>query len=129
MALLFPDQGENMALEMIVNKTAPQSLVLRLFSNNVTPGESDTEATYTECSGSGYAAINLTGATWGAAAAGSIAYAEQTFTFNAALTAYGYYITQVTSGKLLYAERFSDAPHTWPSGGGTQKITPTITAA
>ncbi len=129
MSLSFPDQGENIALEAIVNKTAPQNLVLRLYSSNTTPGESDTEATYTECAMSGYSAITLTGASWGSASGGSIAFAQQTFTFSGAGTVYGYYMTQVTSGLLVYSERFSDGPYTYPSGGGTLKITPTITAA
>jgi hypothetical protein len=129
MALSFPDQGENMALEMLVNKTAPQNLVLRLYTSNTTPGESDVEGTYTECAMSGYSAITLTGSSWGTAAGGSIAYAQQTFTFSGSGTIYGYYVTQVTSGKLLFSERFSDGPYTFPSGGGTLKVTPTITAA
>jgi hypothetical protein len=129
MALAFPDQGENLALEMIVNKTAAQNLILRLYTSNTTPGESDTEATYTECAMAGYSAITLTGASWGAAAAGSIAFAQQTFTFSGAGTVYGYYTTQASSGLLVYAERFSDGPYTYPSGGGTLKVTPTITAA
>jgi hypothetical protein len=129
MALSFPDQGENIALEAIVNKTAPQNLVLRLYSSNTTPGESDTEATYTETTITGYSAITLTGASWGTASGGSIAFAQQTFTFSGSGTLYGYYMTQATSGKLVYSERFSDGPYTYPSGGGTLKITPTITAA
>jgi hypothetical protein len=129
MALAFPDQGENLALEMIVNKTAAQNLALRVYTSNTTPGESDTEATYTECAMSGYSAITLTGASWGSASGGSIATAQQTFTFTGAGTVYGYYVTQVSSGFMLYAERFADGPYTYPSGGGTLKFTPTITAA
>lgn len=42
MALVVPDVGENIILEAIVNKTAPQNLVLRLFQSNTTPAEGDT---------------------------------------------------------------------------------------
>lgn len=130
MALSFPDQGENIALEAIVNKTAPQNLVLRLYTNNITPGESDTEATYTEASGNGYSAITLTGSSWGSASGGSIAYAQQTFSFTGALgNVYGYYVTQTTSGKLVYSERFADAPINIANNGDQIKITPTITAS
>jgi hypothetical protein len=72
MALNFPDAGENLALESIVNKTAPQNLVLRLYSNNITPSDTDVTGTYTEATFPGYAAITLAGASWNAAAAGSI---------------------------------------------------------
>src|SRR5687768_10807464 len=132
MALVFPDVGENLALEMITNKTAAQNLVLRLYTNNVTPGESDTAGTYTEASGGGYSAITLTGSSWGAASAGSIAYAQQTFTFSSVpgtATMYGYFVTQATSGTLLYAERFTGAPFTIANAGDQVKITPTITAS
>jgi len=132
MPLSFPDVGENLALEMIVNKTAAQNLVLKLYSNDVTPGEADTAGTFTECAGSGYGALTLTGATWAAAAAGSIAYAQQTFTFTGALgNVYGYFVVQATSGTLVYAERFtSPTPPIIISNNGDQiKITPTITAS
>lgn len=132
MALVFPDQGENIALEAIVNKTAPQNLVLRLYKSNTTPGESDTEATYTEAAFTGYSAITLTGTSWGAASGGSIAYAQQSFTSSADQTAesiYGYYITQSTSGKLVYSELFTDGPYSVANNGDVIKVTPTITAA
>jgi hypothetical protein len=132
MALVFPDVGENKSLENIVNKTAPENLVLRLYTSNTTPGESDTAGTYTEASGGGYAAITLTGSSWGAAASGSIAYAQQTFTFSSVpgtATMYGYFMTEATSGVLKYAERFTGAPFTIANAGDQIKITPTITAA
>lgn len=132
MSLLFPNQGEGIVLEAIVNKTAPQTLILRLYSNNKTPAETDTEADYTEAAGSGYSSISLTGASWGAASLGapsSIAYAQQTFTLTGALgNVYGYYLTQTTSGKLVYAERFSDGPYNIQNNGDQIKVTPTITA-
>jgi hypothetical protein len=132
MALVFPDQGENLVLEMLVNKTAAQNLVLKLYKSNTTPGESDTEATYTEATFTGYSSVTLTGASWGAASGGSIAYAQQTFTSSANQTTeniYGYYLIQTTSGKLVSAERFADGPYAITNNGDNIKITPTITAA
>jgi hypothetical protein len=130
MALVFPDVGENIVLEALVNKTAPQNLVLRLYTSDTTPGESDTAGTYTEATGNGYSAITLTGASWGAASGGSIAYAQQTFTFSGALgNVYGYYMTQASSGTLVYAERFTDGPYNIVNNGDQIKITPTITAS
>jgi hypothetical protein len=130
MALVFPDVGENIVLEALVNKTAPQNLVLRLYTSNTTPGESDTAGTYTEATGNGYSSNTLTGASWGAASGGSIAYAQQTFTFSGALgNVYGYYMTQASSGTLVYAERFTDGPYNIVNNGDQIKITPTITAS
>lgn len=132
MALVFPDTGENLALEMIVNKTAAQGLVLKLYKSNTTPAESDTAGTYTEADFSGYASAALTGASWGSASSGSIAYAQQTFTHNGGGTSnsiYGYFVIQTSSGTLLYAERDGAAPFTLANTGDNVKITPTITAS
>lgn len=132
MAISVPDVGENLALEMLVNKTAAQNLVLKLFSSNTTPAESDVAGTYTEATFSGYTAITLTGASWGAASGGSIAYAQQTFTHNGGGTSnsiYGYFVIQTTSGTLVYSERDGAAPFTLANNGDNVKITPTITAS
>lgn len=105
--------------------------MLRLFTSNTTPAETDTEATYTEATGNGYAAITLTAANWTTTpgAPTNTAYAEQTFTFTGALgNVYGYYFTQVTSGKLVWAERFTSAPFNIANNGDQIKVTPQITA-
>ena len=131
MALNFPDSGENLVLEMLVNKTAPQNLVLRLYRNNITPSDTDVAGTYTEASFPGYAAITLTGASWNAASGGSIAYgAQQTFTCSGTSTddIYGYYVTQAISGTLLYSERDGAAPFAVRNSGDNIKLTPTIGA-
>ena len=98
MALNVPDVGENLILEMLVNKTAAQNQTLKLFKNNITPSDTDTAGTYTESTFTGYAASSLTGASWGAAAAGTITYgSQQTFTCSGASaeSVYGYYVIQV----------------------------------
>ena len=131
MPLNFPDVGENLALEMIVNRTAPQNLSLRLFINNITPSDTDTAGTYTVATFPGYANITLTGASWNAASGGSIAYsAQQTFTCTGTSTndVYGYYVVQVSSGTLLYSERDTNAPFAIRNNGDEVRLTPTITA-
>ena len=131
MALNFPDVGENLALEMITNKTAPQNLVLKLYQNNITPSDTDVASTYTEANFTGYSAITLTGASWNAAASGTIAYsAQQTFTCSGASSnnIYGYYVIQTTSTVLLYSERDASAPFAVVNSGDAVKITPTISA-
>jgi len=130
MALVVPNQGEQIALEALVGKTAGQNLILRLFTNDITPGEADDETDYTEASGDGYEAITLTAANWTftAGAPSNLAYAQQTFTFTGALgNVYGYYFTQAVSGKLTWAERFTGAPFNVANNGDEIKITPQIT--
>lgn len=131
MALNVPDVGENIALEALVNKTAPQNLILKLFQNNITPADTDTAATYTEATFTGYAAISLPGASWSAAAAGTISYsAQQTFTSTGTVnnSIYGYYLVQTTSGILVWSERDALAPFTVANSGDAVKLTPTISA-
>jgi hypothetical protein len=130
MALNVPDAGENIALENFVNKTAPQNGVLRLYKNNITPSDTDTAATYTEATFPGYAAITLAGASWGAAAAGSISFAQQTFTCSGVATddIYGYYLTQLTSGIIMWSERDASAPRLVRNSGDAVKITPNLQA-
>lgn len=132
MTMVIPNNGEGDALEYFVNRAAPQNLVLRLFQNNITPAETDVAATYTEATFTGYAAITLTGASWGAPTEGapsSIAFAQQTFTSTAvqSQSIYGWYMTRVTSGRIAAAERDASAPFTIAQNGDEIKITPTIT--
>jgi len=132
MALLVPQQGEGIALEALAGKTAGQNLILKLFKSNTTPGATDTEATYTEANFTGYAAITLTAANWVTTPGNpsSMAYAQQTFTSSAGAQnqpVYGYYLIQVSSGKLVWAERFTDGPYTIVNNGDAIKITPVIT--
>lgn len=132
MALVTVNQGEGIVLEALVNKTAPQNLVLCLYKSNTTPSETDTEATYTEAAFTGYSAATLTGASWTVTtgAPSSASYAQQTFTSSAGSqneSVYGYFYKQATSGKLVIAERFSDGPYTIVNNGDAIKITPAIT--
>jgi hypothetical protein len=116
---------------MIVNKTAPENLVARLYINNITPSDTDTTATYTQAGFPGYAQITLPGASWNAAAAGNIAYsAQQTWTCSgvAADDVYGYFIVQTTSGVLIWSERDAAAPTAIRNSGDAVKLTPTIGA-
>jgi hypothetical protein len=130
MPLVVPNNGEGDALDAFVAKTAMTALILRLYSNNITPAETDTAATYTEYAATGYAAITLTGASWTTTegAPSQTVFAQQTFTMTGAGDAFGYYMTRTTGGRIALAERFTGAPFSIPSGGGTIKITPQITA-
>lgn len=130
MALLVPNGAEQVMLENILNKTAPENLTLILYTNNITPGETDTIATYTEASGSGYAAVALTAANWTATpgAPTEAVYPEVTFTFTGALgNVYGYAIKGATSGNLKWAERFSNGPYNVQNNGDQIKVTPKLT--
>ena len=127
MTLLVPDVGEVLLLSYALNKIAPgDSVKLKLFKNDYTPVEGSVVASFTEADTAGYAAIDLPKAGWTVETAVGVttaAYAQQTFNLTGAGSHYGYYVTDIAGTGLLWAERFSDAPHTIPSGGGTEKIT------
>jgi hypothetical protein len=130
MTLKIPNAGEDLMLQHIVGKTAIENPVLKLYSNNLTPGETDTAGSYTEVSGNGYAAITLTGANWTitAGAPTEAAYAQQSFTFTgAAGNVYGYFVVGASSGTLLWAEKFSDGPYNITQSGDVIKVTPKLT--
>lgn len=132
MTLVFPNVGEEIALKALVNHTAPQNLVLRLFKNDKTPAEGDVAGDYTEADFTGYSAVTLAGGSWSYAAGnpGVISYAQQTFQSSADQSMqniYGYYLTQVTSGILVAAERFASGPYPIKKNGDYIKPTPRIT--
>jgi hypothetical protein len=132
MALLTVDVGEVELLSRAVNKTAPDNLRLKLYSNDKTPADADTVASYTEVTGSGYADKVLTGASWTVSSITNVAtasYAQQSFDFTGAANVYGYYVTNNAGTILLWAERFTSPTPPWmiPAGGGVVKVTPIIT--
>lgn len=131
MALLVPNTGEVIALNYLTNKATPENLVLRLYTNNITPAETDTAATYTEATGFGYASIACPPVDWTvvAGAPSTATCTLKTFTFTGALgNVYGYYITRVTTGDLVYSERFTTGPFNIVNNGDTISITPVIGA-
>jgi hypothetical protein len=113
MAIVVPNVGEVIALNLFFNKATPENQVLRLFATNITPAETDTAGTYTEAAGGGYANKALTGTSWTVTggAPSTAAAGVQTFTFTGPLTTnatvFGYYVTQTTSGILMFAESFA----------------------
>jgi hypothetical protein len=132
MTLVVPNNGEGLALANFLNKTAPQNQTMLLYSNNITPAETDTTATYTEATFTGYAAKSLTGASWTVTegAPSNAAAAQQTFTSSADQTLqniYGYLFKQTTSGIIMWAERFAAAPYAITNNGDNIQVTPQIT--
>lgn len=136
MSLVVPNDSDVLMLKYIVNQLAqdggsPPSggqRLLRLFSNNITPGKSTTIGGITEATVTGYSPITLTGTSWtvtSSAGTNSAVYSQQTFTFTTGTSIYGYYITTI-AGDLLWVERFTVAPFVFPSGGGELSVTPKL---
>lgn len=129
------NEGDNQMLSVLLNKASAENLTLKLYTNNVTPDKSQTASSFTECTASGYAAVNLAAASWtvtqgtGAGTTATTAsYPQQTFTLTGSATVYGYYLVGGTSAKCYFAELFTGGPYSIPSGGGTISVTPQITS-
>jgi hypothetical protein len=132
MTLVVPNNGEGTALANFVNKTAPEDGVLKLFTNNITPAETDTAATYTEAAWTGYASQALTGAaaTVTEGAPSNAAWPQKTFASTAdqaAASNYGYMVVGAVSGKIKWAERFTGAPYVVQNNGDQIQVIPIIT--
>ena len=127
MALTVPNVGEVLLLSYSVNKIASGDLKLHLYTAISFAISEDTVIGHlTEANAAGYGIITLTGSDWTVASVGSVSTAthvEKTFTFTAASTNLGYYVTDAANTGLLWIEVFSDSPHTIPADGGTEKIT------
>ena len=132
-SLVLNDLGAAAMLAAYFNNSFPASktLTLKLFCNNITPGDTDTTATYTEASGGGYAAVSLTNGSWTVSNVGGIeqaAYTQQIFTFTGPLTTnvtiYGYYVIDAAvTPNVIFAQLLNTAMT--PANNGDQlKITP-----
>lgn len=129
MSLIITNTGKQKALEYITGKdSSTETLVLKLYSNNVTPSESDTVSSYTELvSSNGYTSKSLSASSW-IVTGGTASYSRQTWSFTgAAGNVYGYYLVSATSNELYFAERFPDAPYNVTSAGDSIKVTLNLT--
>lgn len=135
MALILPAASENNMLNFALGVTVPGNQYLKLYVTDVnTATDSLVVADFTEFGNTlGYSSPGkeLTKTSWVVAQSGSVAtatYAPQTWTFTAgtAVTVYGYYVTDKTTGLLLWFEKFGTAKVVQNSGDQII-ITPTIT--
>lgn len=132
MAGFTPNEGEALVADLLVNVTTDRGtdLELGLFTN-VTPGETITEATLTEPTGTGYARITLTDGSF-TGSADTKSYAQQTFTGGSGGwtgSIQGYFIaTTGTTPRILVIEVDAAGPYTIAEND-TYKITPNITVA
>lgn len=130
MTLLVPNSSEEKIFRMFLNMSTPEDLVLRLFSNDKTPVETDTISDYTEVTGGGYASQPLVSLSW-VIVQGDPTQASQPeiiFTFTGSVgNVYGYYVNQTTSTDLIWAERFTNGPFNIQHNNDEIRVTLTIT--
>jgi hypothetical protein len=130
MAIVFSNAGEVAALKNIVNYTAPETLVLRLFTNNRIPAKTDETADYTQLTGYGYSQVTLTPGNFVFTPGdpSTAAYPQITFTFSgAAGFIYGYFVVTASTNQLVFANRFTNSPIQIANAGDEIRITVTLT--
>lgn len=133
MTIIVPTASEKTLEDFMLGVTTPGNQILKLYVNNYTLVDGTVAADLTEMSTLGYASKTLTKTSW-VTTAGSAgqpatsAYAQQTWTFTAGtpVTVYGYFVTDTTTGLLLWAEAFS-AAKVVQNNGDQIIITPQIT--
>lgn len=120
MAGFTPNEGETLMGAMLLKRTLTDrdaDLELGLFTN-ASPGETITEATITEPTGTGYARKTLTDASWSEASQGQYTYAQQTFTAGAGGwtgSIQGYFIATKSAGgtqRIIAIEVDPNGPYT-----------------
>lgn len=114
MTLRIPNEGELELLRNMLSGTPAPDLKLKLFTNDIIPGNDDTASSYTEMVGMGYTEKTLAAASWTFAHLSLVAEATHlpqvwTFTAGGPVTIYGYYVVGATDGLLRWAERFTPA--------------------
>lgn len=133
MAGFTPNEGETLIANVIGKRTHADrdaDMELGLFTN-VAPGETITEATITEPTGTGYARKTLTDASW-SVAGDLLSYALQTFTAGAGGwtgSIQGYFIATKSSGgtqRCVFIEVDGNGPYTMAEND-TYDVTPNIT--
>ena len=126
MSATWLNTGIDYAAQVFLKKTAEVDLTTNLYVNNHTPGVTDTLASYTLCSLTGYSAFTHVPANWsGSTSAGLATYTYPTITFTfspyaGGTTIYGYVVSIPGSIGVL-AELFS-TPYIVPSGGGSLTV-------
>lgn len=125
MAIVIANTGKNATLGYLTNNvTTTEDLVLKLYTNDITPNEFDTATTYTEVgSVAGYTFKTLTGSSW-VISSGVATYPAQTWTFTSSVgNIYGYYAVRATTGDLVFAERFAAGPYNIQTNGDNISVT------
>lgn len=130
---ILPNEGETLVANLVFKNADVDrgtDLELLLFTN-ASIDETITAATLTEPTGTGYARINLTDASW--VVTNDVAsYALQTFTAGAGGwtgSVYGYAIvTKGTTPRIVQIEVDPSGPYTM-NDGATYDVTPQITIA
>lgn len=133
MTLVFCSSGESRILDLLLNKTTQEDYLLALFTNSFVPGKPTGLGSLAEATGGGYARATMPNpSSWSVVASNAnglaqATYPQRSWTFTASIgNIHGYYFVGSTSGRLIYAEKFTDGPYSIVRSGDIINITPSI---
>lgn len=132
MTLKVPNQGEQDAVEAFLNITSAEDLILKLYKNDKVPADGDTEADYTEADFVGYSESPLSPTEWNVTPGNPCTAEQPTHSFistqgGQSQNVYGYFVVGAISGRLKWAERFTDGPYDIVNLDDEIKVTPVFT--
>ncbi len=130
MTIQISEDGSENILKYLLGVTpTTETINLKLYNNNITPGTATDLVDFTEVTGGGYASKILGTTAW--TVTGSVATTSpQLFTFTSGVgQIYGYYLVGNTTGKLIASERFSSGPFNIANNGDSVTVTATISVA
>jgi hypothetical protein len=109
--IVTPNVGEIVAMELMLKS---EDISIHLFVNDYTPDEDAVLGSFTEMSTLGYASKTLDKDDWSVSTVSDKAVAENvlqtwTFTSGTGVYVYGYYTKRVSTGELLYCQRFGNS--------------------
>jgi len=129
--MVMPNEGKARALALLFGQggATPGTLSCRLFSNDVTPTDTFTLASFTEASFTGYAAVSVAPGDWDAPTVVSdVGQIDKTTppvftcTGGSPQDVYGWYLVDPGASLVLFTQRF-DAPRTMVMGS-TESLSP-----
>jgi hypothetical protein len=126
--IVMDDGCKNALADLLGSGTVWNGAKLRLFSNNVTPANTDVIGTYTEATFAGYASGALTWGTVSVSAhvASSVATTVTFSLSSGSQNIYGPYITNAAGTILLAAARDANAPVALNTTTNTYQVTVTL---
>jgi hypothetical protein len=126
-----PRSSDVLMLQHALNVEPAEDLEVRLFVNNMRPGDGDARALYVEADFEGYTPHRLAAQLW-RFTSGQLAMAVyDELTWRCARTrepqpVYGYFVVGSRTRLLRWAERFEDGPYVMANLGDMVELTPTV---
>lgn len=133
MTLVVPNASLVIMLKRILNVSEQKDFAIRLYANDYRPSSKSLRSHFKEVKGGSYKAKKFSPAHWKMIADQDdmpvfAEYPEMEWSFDEPIgEVYGYFVTQLPTGELVWAERFENGPYRIQTVGDKIKVTPRLT--